>query len=564
MIKNIDETIKNMTLEEKVGQLFTFGFKGPTISPELEILLKDRKVGGLLLYSYNMENPKQLRKLTEAIQNMAVKEGSGVPLFLATDQEGGNLVTIGLGNAIPPSPLALAATGNPKNAFIAHQISSRVMRSLGINLNYAPLLDFNQIPNNPNTGTRVFSSNISLLSEMAVAYIKGLAEGNVASCAKHFPGYGNIEINTHNDFPVNPTSAETLREREYLPYQKAVSAGVDMIMLGHVAFPNLQEEENLPASLSPSIVNGELRKYLGFPGVIATDDIRMGAIVEHFPLEAAAIKALQAGVDNVILAHQFPLQERVYQAVRESVKKGELSLEGTEESVRRILKLKKKLFDPAYTPLPLEDTIWNEAYEKKMEEIAAQAITLVGNNENLIPLNSKNAGRILLVVPAFEQLLVEDPDIASYGVINYLRNQIYLKTDNIEVQIVDEHPASDQVRKVMELASHFEVVIVCTAARVLGPPVSEKQVALVKRLASLNRKLVVISFSTPYDLIHFPEVKTYLVAYDWQKATLRALVKILFGEIRAEGILPVDLPAELASGHSRRRKRGPATFSLDF
>ena len=337
----IDYKLKNMSLAEKVGQLFQVGFHSKTIDKEIEDLIKNYHIGGVIYFSRNIENLEQTSILSKNLQELALNNGAGIPLFISVDQEGGKVRRI-KDLTYFPANIEIGATGDKELSRKAAAVTGKELKELGINVNLAPVLDVNNNPSNPVIGSRSFGADPELVAEMGVAYIEGLQEQGVVATAKHFPGHGDTAVDSHFELPVINHDRERLDQIELYPFKKAIEAGVDSIMVAHIYFSDIEPVAGMPATLSKAVLNNLLREELNFEGVIITDDLEMGAITNFFGTAAAAVKTIEAGSDIVLISHSYDKQKKAIKAVIAAVKNGIISEKRIEESLKRIIKLKGK------------------------------------------------------------------------------------------------------------------------------------------------------------------------------------------------------------------------------
>ncbi|MFN2362944.1 MAG: glycoside hydrolase family 3 N-terminal domain-containing protein, partial [Halarsenatibacteraceae bacterium] len=271
------QIIKEMSLQEKLGQLMMIGFNGQRLTAELAEMISKYNVGGIIYFARNIEIPEQVARLSSEIQRVSL-ESNSIPALISADEEGG-VVTRVKGMTHMPGLMAIGATGDYQEAFKAAKTAGNQLKYLGINMNLAPVLDINNNPENPVIGVRSFGSDPFEVSKFGKKYIAGLQEAEVVACGKHFPGHGDTSVDSHNDLPVIEYGLDRLVEVELRPFKEAINAGIDSIMTAHIAYPELTSEVGLPATLSKKILIGILREKLGFKGMIITDCMEMNGIV---------------------------------------------------------------------------------------------------------------------------------------------------------------------------------------------------------------------------------------------------------------------------------------------
>lgn len=332
------ERIKSMTLEEKIGQLFIVGFEGIDINDDIVNYLEDLKVGGFILFKRNINDEYQTRNLLNKIK--LANSNNDFPLFLAIDEEGGRV------SRLPESFVKLPEAmkvGNMKDGQIAYRfgkILGERVQSLGFNMNFAPVLDINSNPNNPVIGNRAFGVNVENVINSGIQVLLGIKDSNIIPAVKHFPGHGDTAIDSHINLPLVNKTIEELNDFELLPFKEAVEKNADMVMVAHILYPKL--DETYPATMSTKIIGGILRDNWGFQGLVVSDDMTMGAIVENYTLEYGVLTFLKAGGDIALICHGRDNPKIVIESIIDSVKAGELSEEIIDEKVYRILAIKEK------------------------------------------------------------------------------------------------------------------------------------------------------------------------------------------------------------------------------
>jgi len=335
-----------MMLREKVGQLFMIGFSGPSVSKDLVSLMAEYRPGGVILFARNLESPAQTLGLTNDLQKLAHHE----PLFISIDQEGGRVSRLPAGFTIFPPCAVLGQCDSTELTYAAAAATATELRAVGINMNLAPVLDLNTNPENPIIGDRAFGATPTQVSTLGLATIAGLQDNKVIACGKHFPGHGDTTTDSHKELPVVTASLERLREMELRPFGHAIENGLATVMTAHVLFPSL--DERYPATLSFAILTGLLRDQLSFEGLILTDDLEMHAIIDHYGIEEAAIKAFLAGADVLLICKDRDRQVAAMEAVHEAVKDGTIPQARLEASLQRIAKTKERFLHPYAPPAP--------------------------------------------------------------------------------------------------------------------------------------------------------------------------------------------------------------------
>ena len=347
---------------DNYGQLIISGIKGTSLTPEEIQFIKNEKLGGIILFSHNFEDPAQLAELVNSIQ----KHRDEYPLFIAVDQEGGRVVRFKKHFTQFPSMMDLARMNSPKLVFEVHEILAKELAACGINLSFSPVCDILTNPENKVIGDRAYGTDAETVEKYISAAIRGLQTNGLLSCAKHFPGHGDTSKDSHFDLPIVKTSIETLRSREMIPFIKASKSRVEFMMMGHMMLDTL--DDKLPTTLSPKAYEF-LRTETKFTKIVITDDMEMKAIADKFSIEEAAVMALNAGTD-MLLYRFMEDADKALKAVREAVKKRTIKKEAMIEKLSRVERCKKEFlssYQPIYIPKIADVFNSNEA-KKVMDQ----------------------------------------------------------------------------------------------------------------------------------------------------------------------------------------------------
>lgn len=331
--------LDNMTLEEKVGQLLIVGFPQDTDKETVMKYIDDFKVSGFILFNRNYKDFDSLYQLVNDLKERnSIK--NPLPLFISIDEEGGTVSRLPKGGTHFPDAQLIGKTEDPMLAQMAGEVIGRELRALGINLNFAPVLDIVSSPENKLLIKRSYGSTAETVSLYGTSFINGLQSAGVIATPKHFPGHGDTKIDSHGKLPVIDIDKDTLQSRELMPFKAAIHAGTDAIMIGHLSFPML-DSSGLPATMSGYFLTDILRKELGFKGIAISDDIEMsGYTNEKNSLEESVITSFNAGLDVFIIGHTGDTQEKVKEALKDAYLDGRISGERLNESVLRIIKVK--------------------------------------------------------------------------------------------------------------------------------------------------------------------------------------------------------------------------------
>ncbi len=337
-----------MTPREKIGQLFMVGFLGTSVSPYVASFIKEYKPGGVILFSRNLESVEQMVDLTNDLQACSPHS----PLLISIDQEGGRVSRLPKGFTIFPSCDLLGRSNSTELAYAAAATIAKELKAVGINMNMAPVLDVNSNPDNPVIGDRAFGTTPDVVCELGLATAAGLQDNKVVACGKHFPGHGDTSVDSHKELPVVEASRARLEVVEFPPFRRAAEQGVVSMMTAHVLYRALDSE--LPATLSPTIITNFLRQELRYDGVVLTDDLEMHAIIDHYGIEDAAVRAVLAGCDVLLICKDRDREVAAFEAVEQAMEAGTISPERLDLSVARITRLKDRFVTP-YKPVMVSE-----------------------------------------------------------------------------------------------------------------------------------------------------------------------------------------------------------------
>ncbi|WP_370871860.1 glycoside hydrolase family 3 protein [Alkalibacillus salilacus] len=537
----IQHALDELSIEEKLGQMLMPDFRnydGEAVTemlPEIEQLVKEYHLGGVILFAENVQGTEQTARLVHDYQQASEKFG----LMMTIDQEGGIVTRLQSGTDFPGN-MALGATRSEDMAYDVGQAIGREIGSLGINTNFAPVMDVNNNPDNPVIGVRSFGGDPDLVADLGIAYTEGLQSTGVAATAKHFPGHGDTDVDSHLGLPEVPHDRERLEEVELAPFQQAMEAGVDMIMTAHVTFPQIDntkvtsrktgEEVTLPATLSHKVLTELMREDMGYDGIITTDAMNMNAITDHFGTVDAAIRAVKAGSDIVLMPVGL---EEVADGLLTAIDDGEIAEERIESSVERILSLKiERGIIRQENPTPIEDKIANateivgaDEHQQLEQEVANQSITMVKNENDALPLSEDSQGEIVVVGDTF---------------VNDLGNAISKYNDQTTV-IETSGNLSESNQET--IANADAVIAGSYTYNVNGRSPDNPVMSMIDSLDSMTDAPVIsVGIRNPYDIMAYPNVDGYLTQYGFNEASFDATAATIFGENEPTGQLPVTIP----------------------
>lgn len=522
-----------MTLHKKAGRLMIAGFKGLTMSEEIKGLIHTYQIGGVILFGRNIGTPEQILALTRSLQAEAKAAGYTVPLLISIDQENGVVRRLGEGTTIIPGAMLLGAAQDPANARKAGELTGKELKALGINWNLAPVVDINNNPKNPVIGVRSFGEDPQKVSELAKQSMLGMQDARVMTTLKHFPGHGDTSVDSHLDLPVISHNLERLHQVELVPFKQCIAAGADAIMSAHVYFPALEGEANLPATLSRSVITGLLREELGFDGVVTTDCMEMDAIAKGIGTVNGSVKAVQAGIDLVMVSHIHDLQEQAILKIAEAIERGDIDEAQVDRSIERINhmianyatwhEIEKTSSVPAF--------VGSTEHQQQMKQIYKQGITLAGGKggQSIAPDD-----KVLLVYPHNEYAtMVEDKRYST------LEMAEQLKRVHTHVEVIEIDPAryEEQQQETIAEAKNFDRLVILT----LNAAAQESQRNFVGELIGTGVPSDIIAIRTPYDAAEFKQANRVYCTYEFTKSAFETMAEVLVGKTEISGKLPVTI-----------------------
>jgi beta-N-acetylhexosaminidase len=468
---------------------------------------------------------EDLRALTAEFQSAAAECGQP-PLLIAADQEGGQLMAIGQATPFPGN-MALGATRSERLAYRVGGALGREVAAAGVNVDFAPVCDVNNSPRNPVVGTRSFGEDPKLVGELAAAMVRGLQSAGVAATAKHFPGHGDTASDSHHAAPVLPHDMRRIRRVELPPFQSAIAAGAKLVMTAHIAFPALNGGGDAPATVSRPILDGLLRRKLGFQGIIVTDAMDMNALEQGPGYIADALAAIEAGADLLLFNHDLGRVEPAWATAVQAARRGLLSADRVQASAARIITLKRWLRNRKQPGL---EAICSREHCALAHEVARESLTLV--READLPLRLAPEARVAVVTPRPEDLTPADtssylkPELASAARRHHA---------NIDDFTIAMNPTGAEVRAVCNRLAGYDVVIVGTINATAG------QAAVVNALLKRGQRVIGVAMRLPYDIAEFPAIRTYVCTYSILPPSMDAVTDAIWGKGDFPGKLPVTV-----------------------
>ena len=533
----IDAIVAGLSLDELIGQMTWTHVYGSSaddtsmaasnqarygVDTPAEVVEK-YDLGGVLYFAWsgNTASPEQTATLSNGLQESALGDDSpGIPLAVTIDQEGGLVARIGPPATVLPGNMALGATFDADLARLQGEILGSEMRALGVNVDFAPVLDLNSNPDNPVIGIRSMGEDPEVVSELGVAQIEGMQE-YVGATAKHFPGHGDTSEDSHYGLPVVTYDRATL-DQHLTPFQAAIDGGVDMIMSAHIIVEAI--DPTMPGTLSPAVLTGLLREEMGFEGIITTDALDMAALAANWSQQDIARLTILAGSDILL---NSPDVDASFEGVRQAVADGEITVERLQESVRRILtwKAERGVFaDPFADLTAIDDVVGTPEHLAAANTISDRAVTLLRNEARTLPLDCDEAVLMVGAGSAWPERV--GPMLAERGF------------EVIEDYENGSSPSAAYRARAVAVAADADV-IVFASYNATGNAAQQQMVA---ELAATGVPVVVIATRNPYDISVLPGADAVINSYGTGVVNFHGVVRVLAGDINPAGRLPVDIP----------------------
>ncbi|WP_328888940.1 glycoside hydrolase family 3 protein [Streptomyces sp. NBC_00316] len=547
--KRLKQLISRMSLEEKVGQLFVMRVYGHSATEpdqadidanlaEIGVrtaaeLIAKYHVGGIIYFAWahNTRDPHQIADLSNGIQHAGLAGPTPLPLLISTDQEHGIVCRVGEPATLMPGAMALGAGGSRSDARRAGQIAGAELAAIGINQNYAPDADVNVNPANPVIGVRSFGADPQAVAAMVASQVKGYQSSGIASTAKHFPGHGDTNTDSHTGLPYIHHTREQWAELDSPPFRAAIAAGIDSIMTAHIVVPALDPAED-PATLSRPILTGILREELGYDGVVITDSLGMEGVRTKYGDERVPVLALQAGVDQLLNPPDLDVS---WNGLLNAVKSGEISEARLEESILRILRLKTKLGlfdDPFVTHRGVDRVVGTRSHLAAADRIAENTTTLLTNDRAVLPLSRRSHKNLLVVGadPASPSGTTGPPTTTlatAFGELGHTATALSTGTA----------PTQAKIAEAVAAAQGKDAVVVGT----YNVSATNSQRTLVGALVATGVPVITVAIRNPYDIAQLPAHAASLATYSWTDVELRAAARVIAGHAEPGGRLPVPV-----------------------
>jgi beta-N-acetylhexosaminidase len=550
----VDSTMATLNLREKVGQLFVAEFVAlythndhPAYQYALNII-RNYHVGTFILGG---GNTLDIPLITNKLQHV-----SKVPLFINGDLEAGLSYIhpwrlsrgwtdrlpkfISGGGTMFPSQMGIGATANPRYAYTFGYVTAREARAVGIQWSNSPVADVNNNAGNPIINTRSYGEDPRMVGVMVDAYVRGAREGNMISTLKHFPGHGDTREDTHMGLPSLPFDMERLKAVELVPFRAGIAAGADAVMTAHLALPRI-DPTGKPATLSHPVLTGILRDSLGFDGIIITDGMRMQGITDKFSPAEAAISAIEAGADAILASEDI---DAAYNGVLQAVHDGRLPEERITASVRRILLAKARVGLADRRTVDVDSIfliVGSPAFQRAAEEMSDASVTLLRNDQNLLPLGRTTRLHIVTVT--------EEP---SPQVGADLLTELGPFVGGATVTRVSNETGRERFEEITTSLGQSDVILVGVYLSVVAWKGDHRFAAplgdFLASLGGLPKPVILVAFGDPYILGKLPETQVVMTPYAGSTLAEQSVARVVSGRVKARGKLPVTIPGRYKLG----------------
>ncbi|MBQ4265531.1 MAG: beta-N-acetylhexosaminidase [Clostridia bacterium] len=507
-----------------VGHHLMVGFFGTQVTDELRAFVRQYKFSNFILFRRNVESREQLADLCRQLQQLSIEE-TGLPAIIATDQEGGVVSRLPQECANVPTAMAVAATGDPRWAYRAGEITGREMMALGVNCDLAPSVDVNCNPRNPVINVRSYGDTPQQVSEFACGMIRGLQDQGVMACAKHFPGHGDTDTDSHVGLPCVDKTMEELESCELAPFRAAIDTGVDAVMTTHILFPKL-DDSGVPATMSPAILTSLLRRQMGFGGMIITDCMMMDAIAKHYGTVEGSVAACAAGADIVCICHDLALAGRACEAIEQAMEEGRIDRVQMEASAARIAAQKAKL---AAAGKPDAACVGSQEHLADVAAMREAAVCHVGAS---VP----QLGSAPLFVACSPYTISQASDAVNEkeSFAAWMQEEM-----GGEAITVSRTPDACEIARACDAAQKATSIVLGTC----NAHLMDQQLALMRALAALGKPMVVVALRNSYDLAYLPQDTCGFAVYEYIRESAVNIARVLRGELNAQGRLATRLEA---------------------
>jgi len=508
-------------------------FEGTEVPNWLRQRLEEAPPAGVTLFrEWNMTSPGQVVELTSALQEA---NSSPRPLLIAADQEGGQLIGL-TGSTEFAGNMAIGATSDVDLATQVAVAMGRELAAVGINVNYAPVADIASRADNPSLGIRSFGDDPEQVARLTGAMVSGYTSTGMHATLKHFPGSGEAAVDPHFELPRLDLDRDRLDEVELRPFRAGIAAGASMLMVAHQVVPALTGSPEISICASESGINGFVRSELGFQGLVISDALDMGALDQGPAQVVEIIAMMRAGTDLLLCMPDPDLQDRARLAVERGHARGLITDDTLKPAIARIERLRSSLRTAQMRP----DLVGSPDHLQLAKRLAQESITLVRNDDSLIPLQGEPSRRILALEPEPVNVTPADTTVLYPP---RLAPALRARHPDVTEVVYSHHPERSEIAAVVEKAKDHDLIILGTVTATPG------QVDLAAAVLQLGMPLVTVALRTPFDLAAYPSSATHVCTYSSHRPSLDALTSALFGDIPFKGHLPAAIPGLYPHGH---------------
>lgn len=557
----LDSLVTNTPLKEKIGQLFFVPAEGRFTNrdsrsfTELEEMVKRHHIGGIIFMRGDIYG--------QAVMTNKLQQMAKFPLWISQDMEFGAAMRISGTTRFTPA-MGVAATGNKRNAFMMGKITAIEAKALGVHQVYAPVLDVNNNPDNPVINVRSFSGDPDMVAEFGTAFMQGVQSEGLVATAKHFPGHGDTDVDSHSDLPVVNYDYNRLDSLELIPFKAAIDGGISSVMSAHIAFPNLNTNEFLPATLDSVVLKDLLSDSLNFRGMVVTDGLEMNGITSKYSPGRAVVRALNAGADIMLISPD------VYTAINEvedAVARGEITEERINKSFMKLMLWKQQygLFESQnQVDISSLDTKINTAHHRaESDRIARESVTILKNEKDLLPILPSEYPSMMVISVADDR----SGDTGS-SFVRQLRDY----HPNVSFHIYDKRTSEEDKREMLRRAQQVDLVLIGSFIYLrFGQSIhlAPDQLSFLQQVVRMKKPSVLVSFGNPYVLSDLKNADAHVLGWYNSSQQVSGLVPALFGASTVTSNLPIEIPGlyELGSGihmdHTTLRFGQPEEVGLD-
>ena len=513
-------------LKIKIGQKLIAGFPGYEMNRDFIDAVREYKIGNIILFSRNIKDWVQLKNLCMQIAEL-VKGETGEDPFIMIDQEGGGVSRIADAQMNVPGQMALAGTADPQMVSRAAEITAQELRSCGINMNLAPVMDINSNPDNPIIGARSYGEDAETVARYGVCAVEGYRKEKVACCLKHFPGHGDTAVDSHLGLPIVNKSLEDLARNELIPFQKGMEAGAPAIMTTHILFPQI-ESAKIPATMSRAIISGLLREKMGYKGMIISDCMEMNAIAQYYGTVHGAVEAVKAGVDLICISHTVMFAMEAAQQIYQEVQTGRISREEFEQSVARIHAYKEQYCN---TPGSTVDIAAREAAVR--QEIAQMRfLTIRPYHQDVITIPAIGNNPLFICCEDYQIANVADQSGKALTFSEYMKTQAGCG----RAFVTSQDPQKEEIGKI--LYEYEENPYTAVIYGLYNGHIKTGQLELARAVAAKAAErgcpVIAVSLMDPYDLDQMPENVVRIAGWEYSRPQFQQIWKYLNGNGRKE------------------------------